>query len=374
MNERKYFLDWLRVFAFGLLVVFHVGLMYASWWAVYKSPRLVPEIEWILILFSPWRIVLLFFISGVACRFLIGKLSPGAFTGDRLLRLVPVILLGMFVINPTQNYIELVTEGTIDTGYFEFWFGTYLSSASIPGRVFPTWDHLWFLVYLLVYILALAACYVLAPGAFRAAGRRRLPVQVLVVAPALWLALADHLVTNIQPSTFDFVNDWAVHFRSAGLFGFGVIAAFDEEFWNWCRRHRAPLAIVSLILLGLVVAQRALSLVEAFDAFWYAFTRGTARGLYAWSVILTLAGYTAQYLNKRSSILSYLTVAILPIYVLHQPVMIFAAWQLFPHELPLAIEGALLLVITGAGSLALYEVIIRRFNPVRLAFGLKRKS
>ena len=37
-SDRLYFLDWLRVAAFGLLVLYHVGMYYVSWdWHV-KSP------------------------------------------------------------------------------------------------------------------------------------------------------------------------------------------------------------------------------------------------------------------------------------------------------------------------------------------------
>lgn len=374
MAQRRYFLDWLRVFAFGLLIVFHVGLLYASWGYVYKSPRLAPDIEWALILFSPWRIVLLFFISGVACRFLMNKLAPGAFTKDRVLRLVPVILLGMLVINPTQNYIELLTEGAIEPGYVRFWFGSYLTSAPFPGRMFPTWDHLWFLVYLFVYILVLGGLYAVLPRAFSSQNKKPLPAYILVIVPALWLVIANHLVEDRQPSTFGLVDDWAVHFRSAGLFAFGVIAAFNEPFWAWCRRNRTRLLALSAVLFVLFAGQRALSQREAFEPLWFMVTRSLTNGLYAWSMILTVAGYAAHYLAQSSRPLIYLTTAVLPIYVLHQPVMIFAAWQIFPLELPLLLEGTLLLTLTAAGSLALYEVLVRRFILMRLAFGLKRKA
>src|SRR5664279_3706155 len=39
---RRTDLDWLRIGAFGVLIVFHVGMFYVPWeWEV-KSPRLVP--------------------------------------------------------------------------------------------------------------------------------------------------------------------------------------------------------------------------------------------------------------------------------------------------------------------------------------------
>jgi glucan biosynthesis protein C len=151
MGERKYFLDWLRVIAFCLLILFHVGMLYVTWSYNLKSERIFPDLELAMIALSPWRLVLLFFISGVASRFLLEKLSAGGFARDRLRRLLPVILLGIFVIIPPQVYVEMLSKGLVDSGYLEFWFGSYLTSASFPNRTLPTWDHLWFLVYLLFY-------------------------------------------------------------------------------------------------------------------------------------------------------------------------------------------------------------------------------
>src|SRR5690242_15920161 len=102
MGERKYFLDWLRVGAFFLLILFHVGMLYVTWGYNLKSPRIFPDLEYAMNLVSPWRLALLFFISGVASRFLLSKLGARGFAKDRVRRLLPVILLGMLVINPPQ--------------------------------------------------------------------------------------------------------------------------------------------------------------------------------------------------------------------------------------------------------------------------------
>ena len=39
-GARQFYLDWLRILAFGLLVVFHVGMYYVTWdWHI-KSPHM----------------------------------------------------------------------------------------------------------------------------------------------------------------------------------------------------------------------------------------------------------------------------------------------------------------------------------------------
>ena len=152
MDTRKYFLDWLRVLAFGALIFFHVGMLYVRWRYNLKSPRLYPAIEPWMSALSAWRLALLFLISGVASHFLINKLGPGAFARDRVRRLLPVILTGMFVVIPPQTYVVLVSLGGLHMDYPTFWWTQYLRANQTLvrplGMTMPTWDHLWFLVYL----------------------------------------------------------------------------------------------------------------------------------------------------------------------------------------------------------------------------------
>ena len=57
-------LDWLRVAAFGLLILYHVGMFYVPWdWHV-KSPQPVPALQPWMLMSSPWRLCLLFVVSG----------------------------------------------------------------------------------------------------------------------------------------------------------------------------------------------------------------------------------------------------------------------------------------------------------------------
>jgi len=94
--------------------------------------------------------------------------------------------------------------------------------------------------------------------------------------------------------------------------------------------------------------------------------------VYGWAVVLTLIGYAAAMLDQRSRALTYLTDAILPIYVVHQPILLVAAYLLFPLLLPVFVEMLLLVLLTAVGSLAVYEVLVRRWKIPRLLFGLKR--
>lgn len=367
IGSRKYYLDWLRVAAFGLLIPFHVGMLYASWSYPLKSPRLVPAVEWLLMLSTPWRLALVFVVAGVASRHLIVKLGPGAYARDRVRRLLPVILFGMFVVNAPQTWIVALAHGMTDASFWHFWGAYVRADQSVlkpPGMAMPRWDHIWFLLYLLPYGLVFALVWKLKLRL------PRLPLWFWLAIPALWLVLTGFLQERVWPRTDDVFNDWGAHLEWIGMFVSGVMLAARPEAWRWMEARRRGLAMAAGLLAALLLADHALFLrgLLAPPLDWIYDLIG---GLFGWAVILTACSFSARYLDRPSPVLSYLNTAILPIYVLHQPVLFAAAYVLFPCHLPLALEAMLLTAITMGGVLAIYHVAIRPFAVTRFLFGLK---
>lgn len=89
-----------------------------------------------------------------------------------------------------------------------------------------------------------------------------------------------------------------------------------------------------------------------------------------------LINYVTQYATASFSFMkfntsSYLTIAILPVYVAHQPIMIAIIFFLFPPMIVLYSEVAFIVLGTTILSLSVYVVLIRRWKVMRFAFGLK---
>jgi glucans biosynthesis protein C len=384
MGSRKYFLDWLRVIAFVGLIVFHVGSLYSSWEYNIKSPRPLPGVDWGLLALAPWRMVLLFVISGVASRYLVTKLGTAGFALDRLRRLFPVILVGSLVVIPPQTYIMLVDKGLVHGGYFHFWIFSYLAGdqtlVAPLHRTMPTYDHLWFIVYLLLYTLLFAGA-VATTRALSGASRRtsskptgRLPLWVLLSAPALWLIGVNFLIERNLPVTFNVADDWGSHLKWAGMFITGTACATRDDVWEWARRNRATLLDTAACFLILQSLCRVFWLARQADSPVNSLLWCITSSLYAWTMVGALCGYALQHLNRESARLSHLNDAILPIYVLHQPILLISAYYLFPRKLPVTLETILLIVITALGALAIYELFIRPFPLMRVLFGLKVKA
>src|SRR6478735_4812375 len=168
-TDRRVDLDWLRIGAFALLIVFHVAMFYAPWaWEV-KSPRVLPAtlllIEWS----APWRLMLLFLISGAALGFMSVRRSPAAMMRQRTVYLLPPLFVAVIVVIPPQAYLRAVELFGYSGGYLTFWH-EYLAfdhrlCAGTDCSVLPDMQHMWFVAYLWIYTVILIALLAVAPRA-----------------------------------------------------------------------------------------------------------------------------------------------------------------------------------------------------------------
>src|ERR1700744_5352610 len=76
-SERRVDLDWVRIGAFGLLIFYHVGMLYVSWRFHIKSVHRITALEPPMLALNPWRLELLFLVSGAATRFMLRKYTVG---------------------------------------------------------------------------------------------------------------------------------------------------------------------------------------------------------------------------------------------------------------------------------------------------------
>ena len=113
-TNRRTDLDWLRVLLFAGLILYHVGLMFALWTPFeIRSDHRASWVEVALMSTHPWRMCLLFLISGVATRYAFDKLGSAKLAVNRSIQLLPPLLFGVALIVPLQGYIAL----TANLGY-----------------------------------------------------------------------------------------------------------------------------------------------------------------------------------------------------------------------------------------------------------------
>jgi glucan biosynthesis protein C len=77
------------------------------------------------------------------------------------------LAFGIALIVPPQSWVELVTQHGYTHGFLWFLTHDYFRFGTLDGVILPTWNHLWFVVYLWAYTLVLALLLTprLSPGA-----------------------------------------------------------------------------------------------------------------------------------------------------------------------------------------------------------------
>ena len=372
-TTRRYDLDWLRIIAFGLLIFYHIGMFYVTWdWHV-KSDHASHLIEPLMRLLNPWRLDLLFFISGVAARFMIDKTTAQNFAWSRFNRLFWPLLFGMLVIVPPQSFFQ-ITEHGYHGGYGDFYI-KYLTAyhgwCDAGGCLsVPTWNHLWYVVYLLAYCLIFAILWPLfkrVPMGWA----KRLPAWVYVAIPLVYYGFGDYVLDPLFPQTHAFAGDWYVHYSSAGFFVMGILAARFDRLFDIARTLRFfSLTVGIMAWLGLEYLRVLWSAgsISDFNAELVGNPIETAQAIF---MMMALLGFARQHLSATDGPLRrMLTEAIFPFYIIHQTIIVVAAYNLNRLHLPVAAEASLLVILTIGGCWLTYTTV-KRIPLLRPLFGLK---
>jgi peptidoglycan/LPS O-acetylase OafA/YrhL len=381
--SRLYFLDWLRILAFFLLILYHTGMYYVTWdWHV-KSPHAGGAIEPLMLLSSPWRMSLLFIVSGVASGFLLRKQAsrsgPAArplagFVRERSARLLVPLLFGMLVIVPPQPYFEVVEKVQYAGSYGDF-LALYLRAYGgfcKDGEclTLPTWNHLWYLPYVWVYTLVLAALAALAGRAgIDRAGRRAAALLAgwkAIVLPVALLALVRILLKPHFEETHALVDDWFNHATYLPLFLAGAVLSGQPGFWRELERLRwAALGIALASWAALIAYHWQPEPVQQ----WPAIAR-TVWTACQWCAIVAACGFARRHLSGDGPARQYLAQAVFPVYILHQTLIVCFTRLLRGTALAPLTEGCVLVVLTVTASFGIFE-IVRRVPLLRPLFGLR---
>jgi hypothetical protein len=380
-DDRLTELDWVRIAAFGLLILYHVGMFYVPWdWHV-KSPLPVPALEPWMQLSSPWRLSLLFVVSGAATALLLQRGGPGASAGARSKRLLlPLLLAGMLVIVPPQAYLQVVEQFGYGGSYLDF-LRRYLAfdHSFCRGRhclQLPTWNHLWFVAYLWVYTMLLLGALRWFGKDWATSSRWLWLTQGvrLLWLPCVLFALVRLALLTRFPSTHNLTWDWFNHglFLPMFVLGFVFFGQRDDRHGAWAAAARLrwwALAVSVVLLVGMPWASDQAGGWDAFPG-WAQNAWLVVGALRHWAPIVAVLGFARMHLRGRDGPLRRtLTEAVFPFYIVHQTVIVLVAYHLALLRWPQPLEAATIIVVTAAACWGSYA-LARRSRWLRPWFGL----
>jgi len=381
-QARRYDIDFLRVFAFSLLILYHVGMLYAEGegWHV-KSAYQTDALNIPRLLVNQWRMPLLFIISGLAISFVWHKYSAGQFAARRTQRLMVPLLFGMAFIVAPQCYYEALGKGIIEPGFLRF-MGQYLTFQDFPGEAWAgeeqihwTWNHLWYLPYLLFYTLLLIPIAKLLDGPLR--GFRTWFQELrgiwLIVIPIIPLMIYGSFIYPSFPYiSHALLDDWYAHAMYFTFFLMGYLIGRDVGFWTELARIRK--ATLGLAATFFVLFLLRIEFMPEEPSFFLEKAGALIIYLNRWLWIITIFGWGHHLLNRPMKYLPYATEAVFSWYILHQTITVVVGFELGKLAVGPVVEPIVVLVATFGGCFLIHEFIIRRSRILRPLFGLTNKK
>jgi glucans biosynthesis protein C len=349
-------MDWLRIGAFACLILYHVGMVFVPWGFHVKER---PSVDWMtipMLAVSPWRLTLLFVVSGYASRALLRRWrGPATFAWRRSVRLLVPLAFAVVVVVPPQPWVELVTQHGYARSFGHFWLHDFFRFGHVAGIGLPAWNHLWFVGYLWTYTVALALLTALPrPPQLQRWFDRLFGGMGAVLLPLGWLLATQVIVFQRWTDSQDVIHDGVAHlaYFPAFLFGF-ALARSDRVMAAIVRWHR-PAGIAALAAWGVAVARELVWPGGATPPARFVDLLVWSRQVHCWGAIVALIGFAEVHLNRDHRWRATLTEAVFPFYIIHQTAIVLAFYLLVPLALPTGLEFLALVTATVAACWLFY--------------------
>ncbi|MFX0557766.1 acyltransferase family protein [Maribacter sp. CXY002] len=345
-TERRHDIDWLRVIAIGLLLIYHIAIIFQPWAMLIgfiRSDELLEGLWKPMTMLNVWRIPLLFFVSGMGLYFAMRKRNWKQLLLERTKRIFLPFSFGIFAITPLHMFI----------------FQKYYN---MPLGYFPHAGHLWFLGNIFAYVLLLLPLFYYLKkkknerfkkwlSAFMANPGGPLLITLFFVLEALM----------VKPQLFAmYAQTWHGFFLGLLAFFFGFLFVYSgKTFWLTVLKWR-------WIYIGLAAVLYSIRLfVFATEA------PGYLMAIESNCWIFGVFGLGYNYLNRPSKTLNYLSQAAYPVYIIHMFVLYGGAMFILPLDMPVFLKFMAITVFTIIACFLIYEFILRRVVFLRPLFGLK---
>ncbi|GAA4713278.1 acyltransferase family protein [Phytohabitans rumicis] len=374
-SARRPELEAIRAFVVIGLVLFHSALVFDARDDFYVKND---ETTGVTMIFAGlgvvWAMPMLFLIAGLGSWHSLRRRGPGGFARERLGRLgVPLVFVTVALV-PFPQWIRQGAEGSY-LAFLPRFFDVRLELADFPfvlqGEHFET-GHLWFVVLLLAYSMMLVPVVAWLPrdrgerirARLGAAARRRGAVLLPAVPVAAICA-----VVGLEEA-FAGWSRWAYLL----FFLYGFVLATDERFRAAVRREAVPAAVVGVAAL-LVGMPAFLAADDPFTGMsGLAIGARALYGVAGWCVVVAILGLLDRPRAEGTGGTprpGYVATAALPLYLLHQPIVVAVAYGVVRWDAPIPAKYAVLVAVSLTLTLAAYELLVRRTRVTRYLFGMR---
>ena len=381
---RLHYLDWLRVLALFGVFVFHSVHPFDFIDINIKNADMSMSVTFFIALLYPVGMPLFFLISGASTFFALKRRSIREFSIERIQRLLLPFILGSILLTPVQAYYEMVHRGFYSGSFLNFLYkGALLDfyidriyAVGFNPRFFGAVGyHLWFLGFLFVFSLAAVPIYRWLNGENRSSfieiivGSINNPVGIF-----LWVIPLTLVQILVRPSSPE-EHGWADFLYQFLFYVYGYILFLDHRFLDALRKHWRLILVSSIVSSVLILSSVPASVNDPLSAPSTMIDRVIKWGVFSingwfWTILLLLFG--TKYLDFDNSWLKYGKQAIMPFFLIHQPVIFVISFYVVQWEASIVIKlmgvlGGSFLVIMG-----IYELLVKRISVLGNLLGVKK--
>jgi glucan biosynthesis protein C len=370
IRTRAYYLDWVRVATIIIVFLFHVGRFFDNDdWHV-KNNVTFPFADDMLFLLKEWMMPIFFFISGASTWFALAVKSNGKFAYDRVNRILVPLLLGIFILAPPQVYLERFSHQQFPGSFWQFMPHYFSGLYAFGGNFAWMGLHLWYLLLLFIFSFLLLPLFMWWKD--RASKTGKVHWSLALIALIFLLAAPDQLLylDNL------FVN--------RGFGGWGILehlVVFVAGYYFYARydmlqltiRYRHLFLLLTVILTSLNLYLFINHIMFEFGTIGYCL-KMSLRSVVCFCWIFMILGFTAKYLNDTNRFLKYSNEAVLPFYILHQPLLLLIGYYIVRIDIDPVVKYFLISVISFIIVMGCYELIVKRLIFLRFLFGMGLRS
>jgi Acyltransferase family len=372
---RLYYLDWLRVLAMFGVFFYHNARFFDGLTDWHIKNNSTNQAATVYVGFADqWGMPLFFLLAGAGAYFAFKVIKPWQYVQERTLRLVIPLIFGMLVIVVPQAYFEAIHHGTALNGNFFQLYVQYLKT--LPDL---NWYHLWFLEQL--FIFSIISLPLMIP-----LGRNKQSIisRVAVIFDRTW-ALSLIVIFTFVVNAFVYPDGfWGTHTWSGWniinnllFFILGYLFLANENIIDNVKKigwGTLFLGIAAIIYLFTFVDELS-NPSDYYGTSRYILSQ-FVQSVNAWCWFFTILSLASRFLTGTNRFLRYANEAVLPFYILHQTIIIVIGFYIVQWNTGIGLKYLVISSTSFIGIMAIYELLVRRFNIMRFLFGmrLKRKA
>ncbi|VWX53321.1 acyltransferase family protein [Novosphingobium sp. 9U] len=367
-TERILYLDSLRAFIMSMGVILHAGMFDRFWFSNFISDAS-----------GLFRMKLFVFIAGFFAVMLHDRRGMTALRRERIVRFGLPCLLFILLVNPIANfYMYRYLVAPIGLG--EFFSADFTWPSDTPDRI--NWhQHLWFLIVVLVYCLALPLFLRVAQwrpivaaaewvGGAKGSGQGRLLALAVAMTMLLLAGRTLHHVLFyrfLAEGPLNFVVQATLWYSSYFLLG---ILAFRHR-GLFQAMHRAPIWQLLLAATVLTISVLIYPTIRTFGKAPAELVQHIGDGFAGFYISVVMLMIFSRYLNIDSKVIRFLSDASYTVYLFHFSLIAVLGWYIYLLDLGPLMTYVITILVVFIACIAIHYVIVDRGPLPRLIFNGK---